>query len=226
MKYCQKHFVWESSRVSRQSFNNTPIQLIPSASPQNPLIEPSSNEAQRQKPKQSFKRQFETRSYPIVLDGAICYTAITENKLFLGNDVKNFLQKTENKKLSVRCTESLMNLPSTTKSKDQKHPRGELKESHDSEEARILLRDDNNEKLKCRYKVVFKTSSNADTKLIVNPLKNKKCTSEKNIPRCYRDDNLCDTNESFGYVTLGLKNEQHVGSYHKSTSKNKHCTLP
>ena len=223
VKHYRKYFFRStSSRANRQSSNHTPIQIIPSASPQNPVIQVNSNEGHRQKPNQSFNRQYETRSYPTVLHGA----EVCENKMVFGIEMPNFSQKNKDEELVVKCTESLMNLPLTAKSKDQKQPKREVKESHESEEARIFLREDNNEKLKCRYKVVFKSSSNADTKLIVNTLKNKKCTSEKNIPRCYRDDNICDTHESLGYLTLCLKNKRDLGSYHQATSQNEHCTLP
>ena len=116
----------------------------------------------------------ETRSYPTVLNN----DSFNENRMMLSLELETFSQNNNHCNISTRCTESLMNLSSSAKPKDCKRSRRTFHKDYEAEEAKILLTYQNNELLKCRYKVMFKTRSNADTKVIVNTLKKKKSSSE------------------------------------------------
>ena len=116
----------------------------------------------------------ETRSYPTVLNNDSCY----DNRMMLSLELETFSKNNNHCNISTRCTESLMNLSSSAKPKDCKRSRRTFHKDYEAEEAKILLTYQNNELLKCRYKVMFKTRSNADTKVIVNTLKKKKSSSE------------------------------------------------
>ena len=65
----------------------------------------------------------------------------------------------------------------------------------------------NDEPLNCKYKVVFKTRENADTRVIVNPRKTRKEERKKNIQRCTGMNDLTNvggassTSSSAVYVT-------------------------
>ena len=131
-------------------------------------------EIQKEKSSPALKRHYEMRSYPNLLHDILMQEDINKLDLEVRKDSKDKI----NQNRTIKSAESLMNLSSKSRMNEYKYQIRSFDDYQDDEEAKILLTYANNEKLKCRYKVMFKTKSNADTKLIINTLNRKKCNSE------------------------------------------------
>ena len=177
LKLFQKHsFKISLNGVNGQVSNNSPIPNIPSSMivNHNSSILMNQAEIQKEKPSPALKRYHEMRSYPNLLHDILIKEDINKSDLEVKKDSKDKTNQNETIKTAV----SLMNLSSKSKMNEYKHQIRSFDDYQDDEEARILLTYENDEKLKCRYKVMFKTKSNADTKFIINTLNRKKCNSE------------------------------------------------
>ena len=177
IKLIQKHsFKISLKRVNGQVSNNSPVPNIHSSLivNHNSSILMNQAEIQKEKPSPALKRYHEMRSYPNLLHDIMMKDKINELDLEVKKDSKDNC----NHNRTIKTAESLMNLSSKSKMNEYRYQKRSFDDYQDDEEARILLTYENNEKLKCRYKVMFKTKSNADTKLIINTLNRKKCNSE------------------------------------------------
>ena len=160
-----------SNRANGQVSNNTPIPMIPSSMivNQNSSILMNPIEDRSDVSDQYLKRKYKIRSYPNLYQDTN-----QENRMVVALEFENRSEEINNHKTSTRGAESLTNLSSRTKPRDYNYKTGRFNDSFEDEEARVLLI----KQSKCRYKVMFKTKSNADTKLILNTVNRKKCNSE------------------------------------------------
>lgn len=92
---------------------------------------------------------------------------------------------------------------------------------NDVDKIACMLKSNKSERLKCKYKVMFKTTYNTDTTVIVNPSGIKKGSCKPNIPRCPRMNDLRNvgTSPSVVYIT-GHRSKRGYTSYNSIAEEN------